>query len=304
MNKYIISIDGGGTKTLGQLYNLKGEVLKEAVSGFSNFYVNKELSLIHLNKVLDELTFDLKKPFDLVIQLGISGSSGIDKQEIESMFNEKYLAKTYLNSDNTLAIYSIKKNTDKNVILMIGGTGSSISYTNDDEIGQIGGYGHLLGDEGSAYHASITALKYVITQLENSEELSLLSKAILKRINGKKETDIKNFVYGNSKNEVASISLIVDEFKLKNNIKANEIIEFEALSAVKQIIYAYQKMKSKDNLIIALRGSFLLKASGVKELIHRELLKKIQNFEFDIKEDIPVIGGYYMGINKYKVGDC
>lgn len=304
MNKYIISVDGGGTKTHGVLYNFVGETIYEATSGYSNFYVNETIARMHLFQVLDQLTKDLEKPFELVIVLGISGSTGTNKSKLEAEINQKYHASCYLYSDDVLALHSIKKNEDKNVILMIGGTGSSITYTKGEQIAQIGGFGHLLGDEGSAYHASIQALKYVIKQIESGETLSFLSKEILSFIKGTGKDDIKSFVYNHEKTDIAKVATIIDKCAKAQDEFAQSIIFNEAKEAARQIIYAYRNMGEPKDLIIALRGGFITKAYQIDLALKQALDKKIKHYQLDTQAILPTIGGYYMGLKILEEGDC
>lgn len=304
MKKYIISVDGGGTKTHGVLYDVEGEALKDATSGYSNFYVNETIARMHLFQVLDELTKDLEIPCRLVIVLGISGSTGTNKSELETEINQKYNACCHLYSDDVLALHSIKKNEDKNVILMIGGTGSSITYTRGEQIGQIGGFGHLLGDEGSAYHASIGALKYVIKQIESNESLSLLSKEILSFIKGTGKDDIKSFVYNHEKTDIAKVATIINTCARKKDDYAQTIIFNEGREAARQIIYAYQNMGQPKDLIIALRGGFITKAYQIDLALKQALDKAIKHYQLDTQSVLPTIGGYYMGLKILEEGDC
>lgn len=304
MKKYIISVDGGGTKTNGVLYDIKGKPLKEETSGYTNFYVNETIARKHLFQVLDGLTRGLVKPYQLVIILGISGSTGTNKEALETEINQKYHACTYLYSDDILALHSVKKNQDMQVILMIGGTGSSITYTSDDTVAQIGGFGHLLGDEGSAYHASIKALKYVIRQIEAKEPLSLLSKEILSYMDGSTKDDIKSFVYGHEKTKIAEIATVIDQCARKNDYTAQEIIKKEAQEAARQIIYAYKNMDKPERLIIALRGGFITKAYQIEDVLTKSLDQTIMHYQLDKQAILPTMGGYYMGIKILEKGDC
>lgn len=304
IKQYFISVDGGGTKTKGVLYSKDKHIIKEATSGYTNFYVNEKVAKKHLLEVLDELTHTLDKPYKLMIILGISGSTGIDKTVLTSELDKRYDAKSYLYSDDVLAIHSIKKNEDKEVILMIGGTGSSVTYTIDGKVAQIGGFGHLLGDEGSAYHLSIQTLKYVIRQIEAQESLSMLSQKVLAFIEGKTTEDIKQFVYQNEKTTIANVAQVVDQLARLNDPLALAFIDQEIKDAARQIVYAYRHMNDPKHVTIALRGGFLTKAFGVKQKIETILKKDIKIFTLDNEAVIPNEGGYYMGLQLLREGDC
>lgn len=83
--------------------------------------------------------------------------------------------------------------------MVLGGTGSVIIAYVNDKIHFIGGYGPLLGDEGSSYHLVIEELKHIINQFEEKKKITDLTKALLNKIEAKSYTDIKAFVYNNTK---------------------------------------------------------------------------------------------------------
>jgi len=303
MSKYIIGVDGGGTKTLGVLFNLEGTELKRCVSGFSNFNIDYDQATQHLIEVLDELTINLKHTDELWIQLGISGYSKIrEKESFEDALGEKYHAKVSLESDVLIALYDVKKTKNVSVIMVIGGTGSVVMYSDQNRLEQIGGYGHLLGDEGSAYHLSITALKDVIDVYEDTGAYDDFGKMILDYLEVKHHFGIRDFVYSNEKTKVANISTFIDELASNGHKKAIKMIEDEAISLARQTVRAYLKMQKNEHLIIALRGGLLTKSHLMKKVFINQLNMSIKDYELNESDESPVKGAYYLSLLKLKKG--
>ncbi len=297
MNKYVIGIDGGGTKTLGVLYNLEGIELKRVEFGFSNFSMGEEEAKQNIEKTIQELVLDLEKDKLLYIQMGIAGISklrDIDAYQIklEAMFN----ASVSLDSDALIALYSVKRDQNVNVILVIGGTGSVLMIGEDDNVQIIGGFGHLLGDEGSAYHLVTSAFRKIIEDNESNQPETDLSKQILKEIKAKDYQAIKDFVYNENKKTIAGLSKFIADRAINNDPDAIELFVQEGKFLAKQTINAYQKIKNKHDIIIALRGGFLLSAPYVKKTLEKELGKQIKDYQIDIQQVEPVIGAYYLGL--------
>ncbi|MDO9628704.1 MAG: BadF/BadG/BcrA/BcrD ATPase family protein [Acholeplasmataceae bacterium] len=299
MNKYIIGVDGGGTKTLGVLFDISGHELKRVEFGFSNFSIDEEIAKSNVEKTIAELAMDLEDERELFIQMGIAGYSKIKKstQFVKSL-EKKFNATVDLDSDAIIALYSVKQNKDINVIMVIGGTGSVLMVSDGEEANLVGGFGHLLGDEGSAYHLAITALKKIIEEKESNQELSELSKMILKEIEALDYLDIKNFVYNNNKSDIARLAKFIAHCALNHDLDAISLLKQEGRHLAKQTINAYNKSKKKDNVVIALRGGFLLNAPYVKETLIEELKISLKDFEIDIHPIEPVIGAYYLGLLK------
>ncbi len=299
MNKYIIGIDGGGTKTLGVLFDINGKELRRVEHGFSNFSIDEDIAKTNIEMTISDLVNDLGTDREIFIQMGIAGYSKIKKstQYIKSL-EKKFNVTVDLDSDAIIALYSVKKDQDINVIMVIGGTGSVLMVTDGEKTNLIGGFGHLLGDEGSAYHLAITALKKIIEEKESNQPYSQLSESILKEINVIDYQDIKSFVYNSNKSDIAKLSKFIAECALNQDIDAIDLLKMEGKHLAKQTINAYNKSNHKEKVVIALRGGFLLNAPYVKETLIEELSKSLKDFEIDIHPIEPVIGAYYLGFLK------
>lgn len=299
MNKYIIGIDGGGTKTLGVLYNLDGIEIKRVEFGFSNFSMGEDEAKKNIEKTIKELVTGLEESRSLHIQMGIAGisklrNSNAYQTKLEAMFN----ASISLDSDALIALYSVKKDRNVNVILVIGGTGSVLMIGEDDNVQIVGGFGHLLGDEGSAYHLVTSAFRKIIDDKESNQPDTDLSRQILKEIKAKDYQAIKDFVYNENKKTIAELSKFIADRAINHDPDAIELFVQEGKFLAKQTINAYHKIKNKHDIIIALRGGFLLSAPYVKETLLKELRKQIKDYQIDVHQVEPVIGAYYLGFLK------
>ena len=299
MSKYIIGIDGGGTKTLGVLFDINGRELKRVEFGFSNFSIDEDIAKANVEKTIEALEKDLEKNRELFIQMGIAGYSKIKKstQFVKSL-EKKFNAFVDLDSDAIIALYSVKQNKNVNVIMVIGGTGSVLMVSDGDQARMVGGFGHLLGDEGSAYHLAITALKKIIEEKESNQEMSELSKLVLKEIEALDYLDIKNFVYNNNKSDIARLAKFIAQCALNNDLDAISLLKQEGRYLAKQTLNAYKLANKNEKVVIALRGGFLLNAPYVKDTLIEELKISLKDFELDIHPIEPVIGAYYLGFLK------
>ncbi|MDA3931326.1 MAG: hypothetical protein PF513_01165 [Tenericutes bacterium] len=298
MKTYIIGVDGGATKTLGVLFDLNGKEIKRVVKGFGNFSVNTQETIDHLYEVIDSLISEIDKTSLAMIQVGIAGYSNYPEKEVLIRnIIKRYKVIVSIVTDAEIALNSVKRNRNKNVIMILGGTGSVVMYDNQDEIQLIGGFGHLLGDEGSGYHLAITALKNIINQFEERQEITPLSKSILKEIDALEYSEIKNFVYNNQKIEIAKLSKFISEHAIKGDEEAINLFKNEGILLAKQAIKAYRAMNTLEEVIIGIKGGFLLNAPYVKEALMSELNKNNIKFKMDESSVEPVFGAYYLAIS-------
>jgi len=303
MSRYLIGVDGGGTKTLGAVFTIDGEIVKRREYGFSNFRVDKNIAKQNLILTLDELVQGIDTTSIELIQIGISGVPEIEyKEALIKELEERYKTKIYMVTDAEIALYSIRKDTDDCVIMVLGGTGSAIMVKDHEKDLIIGGFGHLLGDEGSGYHLAITALKKIISQYEEGLNSSELSQAILEHIGATEYSQIKDFVYTSSKQRIAQLSGFIAQYAEQENLDAIQLFKEEGLHLARQTILAFQKLQGCSKVTIGFRGNFLLHAPYVLDTMVAELNQ--HNLEYTIDSDPvePVVGAYYLGLSHLKRG--
>ena len=243
MKRYIIGVDGGGTKTLGVLFDLHGNAKKQVKSGFANFNVDTKKTIEHVKEILQLLTEGINLDQIEMIQIGIAGYTNFEGKELLlKELRENYLTEVSIVTDAEIALYSVKKDSDSDAIMVLGGTGSVIMLEHHGEIHFIGGFGHLLGDEGSGYHLSITALKHIIEQYEKNEGITDLSKSILINIGASAYSDIKKFVYNNPKSIVAELSPFIAKHAEDGNEEAIKLFKQEGILLAEQALRAYHTL--------------------------------------------------------------
>lgn len=297
--KYIISIDGGGTKTLGVLFNEQGQELERVENGFSNFSVDVDISKSNILKTVEQLTRNISKEDIMIIQLGIAGYTNFAQKDIFiQLLEEKYECRVSMDTDAAIAYYSVKRDNKLDVIMVLGGTGSVVTYEQNNVIRFVGGFGHILGDQGSGYHLAITALKNVIKQEEAGKTISKLSKGILDEIHTNDYNEIKSFVYNNQKKQIAELSKFIAQKAMEDDKEAIKLFINEGVYLAEQAINAVKLLASKDTVLIGLKGGFLQQAPYVKETFKQELKKSGINYKIDESNIEPVYGGYYLALKR------
>lgn len=293
MYEYIVAIDGGGTKTAGSLYTLAGQLIKTAETGFSNFAINEKAAISHVHLLIDDLLKNVQYN-KVFIQMGIAGTSKLsNKDAFLKEIEHKYNATADLVTDAVICVYAIEKAEEEPLIMAIGGTGSVVLTYKDDTIYKMGGWGHLLGDEGSAYHVVMTAIKHIISEYEQNIPYSNLSMHLLNVMGVNDIYDVIEYVYNRDKSTLAQLSLEVQHVA-KTDPFAVELLINEGLLLAKQIINAYNRFTKDEYVVISLRGSFSLQGLYVKETVINELKKHIPKFRLDIDGNQPVYGAYVL----------
>ncbi|WP_238900996.1 BadF/BadG/BcrA/BcrD ATPase family protein [Clostridium sp. YIM B02500] len=294
--KYIIGVDGGGTKTEAVAYDFQGNIIVTSVKGFANLLNNREKAL---NNIVDSIReiIDVLKEDELVdLYLGIAGSEvGDNAKIIKDTIKNELKTDCVLMNDAEIALKAMLRGNDG--ILTIAGTGSIAFGVKNNSSVRCGGWGNLLGDEGSGYKISIDAIKRMIFEEENSLPKSELTTRIMKRLGAKSIGEVVTFVYSSTKDEIASLAEVVSILGEEGNKIAEEILVNEGIDLAKTVINVYRKLKF-ESCSIALVGGVIRKAKILRKSFEKYLRENIV-IEYIVDDEIsPTIGAYY--INKAK----
>lgn len=294
--KYIIGVDGGGTKTEAVAYDFQGNIIVTSVKGFANLLNNREKAL---NNIVDSIReiIDVLKEDELVdLYLGIAGSEvGDNAKIIKDTIKNELKTDCVLMNDAEIALKAMLRGNDG--ILTIAGTGSIAFGVKNNSSVRCGGWGNLLGDEGSGYKIAIDAIKRMIFEEENSLSKSELTTRIMKRLGAKSIGEVVTFVYSSTKDEIASLAEIVSILGEEGNKIAEEILVNEGVDLAKTVINVYRKLKF-ESCSIALVGGVIRKSKILRKSFEKYLRENIVIEDIVDDEISPTIGAYY--INKAK----
>lgn len=273
---YLIGIDAGGTKTRAKAYDLTGKCLLEVVGDAGNIVLQFENTISVLQKLLDNINSSIEGTCQVLL-MGISGIETSGKIEIIRNFFNRYAEKIIVVNDAELGLLNKLKGEDG--ILVIAGTGSVAYQKKNNQRIRQGGWGHLLGDEGSAYWIGIQCYKKLTKDYDQSIEhiLSPFSKAFLSYLDIEEPLEAIRSIYDKNKKEIAKIAQFVAE-QSENYDEAKEILiqagEKLADLAQKLII----KTDSNHNTPLAVTGSVLEK----NPIVYTIFLERMKSFTTNI----------------------
>ena len=174
--KYYLGIDGGGTKTTAAVSDENSNIIAKATGKTINFYsVGMEASRRNLKEVIDEL---IKKLGTDCFEAAFIGCSALDdeadKATLDALCGGIINAnKIAMNSD----VYVALKSANGNCVAVCGTGSMAVGEKADGSIAVTGGWGHIIGDEGSAYSIAVNALKKCCLLCDKNESAPLLKAA-------------------------------------------------------------------------------------------------------------------------------
>jgi len=288
---YIIGIDSGGTSTKTAAYDENGELLAEATAGFGNLLNNEEKALQNIRQSIDSIFTKLNQADCELIVLGAAGvDSGNYKETIQTDL-ARYNTKVVILNDAWMAHYALLQGQAG--CLVISGTGSIMIGRHQDQEARVGGWGNLLGDEGSGYAIAKALIQKILHAHNAGRPYSSLEKQLLQAENFATPFELTQCVYSASKDRIAEWSLIVANAAQNQNTEAITILNEAGKDLTTQTALLIEKLEMMDKPKIAVTGSVLLKNDTVYTAFKEKLQTQFPNSTF-VRENITnTIGGYY-----------
>ncbi|ACQ54570.1 ATPase [Clostridium botulinum] len=291
--EYVIGVDAGGTKTEAIAYDLRGHELIKTVTGFGNLVLNEKEAI---NNILDSIKTCIDKLSKEGLKKIYIGAAGIEVANnayiIEKNIKENFNTDVMVINDGELALKAVLKGEDG--VLTIAGTGSICIGIRNNIKDKCGGWGHLLGDEGSGYSIAIKALRRMIHEQELNLERSRLHKEILKELNITNTDEICAFVYSSTKDKIASLTKLISKLAEEGEENAIAILKKEgkALGVITERVY--KRLNFENKCSIGIKGSVIEKAKVLRQAFQEYLLSNIGEIKIVQEDESSAKGAYYM----------
>ncbi|MGB7340520.1 MAG: BadF/BadG/BcrA/BcrD ATPase family protein [Phototrophicaceae bacterium] len=166
-----MGIDGGGSTLRVAIIDEHATIVAEVKQGTANpNLIGRDVAAAHIQAAMRDVLLQVDGTIDGV-GIGIAGASAVYANDwlhgiIRDVLPSCHIAAA---SDNEIALVGALGK--RHGILILAGTGSGVFGVNAaGDSAQVGGWGYLLGDEGSGYWMGLQALKNVADAFDRAEE--------------------------------------------------------------------------------------------------------------------------------------
>jgi N-acetylglucosamine kinase-like BadF-type ATPase len=305
MTHYVIGVDGGGTKTELALIDLSGNLVGMEKVGSTNYQAVgaeklKDELLEGFSTLINSTNVDIDRIDHIFLGLAGAGRQK-DQEEIKALFDDTiFKGKISVDSDAIVALAGAFGTTPG--IIIIAGTGAICFGSNrDGKIVRCGGWGYLLGDEGSGYYIGKEAIIAALKDFDGRKERTLLKEKLQQRYGLDSIDKIIPLVYQNKidRQEIAAIAPLVFELARQNDYIAEEIIRKTGLEMgllAKSV--ANQLGFSGEEIKVSLIGSIFKQREMLISHISKELFEISWNVSIVEPQFHPSIGAALMALKK------
>ena len=224
---YVLGIDAGGTKTVCYLADADGAIVGEGRGGGANLQAHGELEVEKVLHAVIEEAYGDRAILPAAMCLGIAGVDRAEDDRIVRGILRRlgFRSRTLVVNDALVALVAGVGN--QSGVVIIAGTGSIAYGVNPDGYAaRSGGWGYVLGDEGSGYWIGRTALSAVVREADGRGPRTRLTPLILEHFKIAQPAGLVREVYesGLQRPAIAALGPVVERARAEGDVVASEIL--------------------------------------------------------------------------------
>jgi N-acetylglucosamine kinase-like BadF-type ATPase len=306
--RYVIGIDGGGTKTHALIVGQDGTVLAECSGGptqIQSFGV--KLVASSLFGLIRECCKKIEcKPDNLQsVVMGIAGAGrASDRTDLTDTLHSLGVRKKFqlknivIETDARIALEAAFAGEPG--IVVIAGTGSIALYrTEDGKLLRVGGWGKIIGDEGSGYGIARDAINAVMRQFDGRNEKTELTKKAFTHFDVSSHDELIVKVY-HGQVDIASFTPKVFEAVIERDRVANTILFKNATELVELARVLTMQVRPKKKLPVALMGGLLESDNPYAKMVKEKIISSLPNILVQKPKFSPAFGAAIIGLKAFR----
>jgi N-acetylmuramic acid 6-phosphate etherase len=279
----ILGIDGGGSHTtalLARVRNNDFDVVGKGRGGPSNLRaVGEAVALRALDEAIADAFREAGLPRETVAAavFGLAGAGReVEQTLIKTWAQQRCVARSIeVVGDSTLLFAMLPEQWG---IAVIAGTGSAVwGQSKDGRSVRVGGWGPLLGDEGSGYQIALAALRAILRQHDGRGPATLLTALFIEAMGVPSPDALIPAVHGGEwdRARLAELAEIVFSARSHGDATAVAIIDQAASDLTQQMETAVCALDlPKAATPVALAGGLILKQPDYRSLVNENLLRR------------------------------
>ncbi|MDO8550823.1 MAG: BadF/BadG/BcrA/BcrD ATPase family protein [Ignavibacteria bacterium] len=299
--KYLIGIDGGGTKTKCKAADSDGKPLYDTIGGPSNFLV---YGLDKVTETIFNLLTDCIKNLNCGFEdlaFVVLGTAGAGRKEDTERLEEHFLNYAKSKKDE---IKNLKVVSDARIALegafpgrpgsiLISGTGS-IMFGKDSKgyIHRVGGFGRFIGDEGSGYSIGRKGLAELSKFYDGRGKITMLSKLVSNHFGINNSEKLINAVYKNNF-DIASVAQQVIYAAKKDDEVCKKIVDEETDELISHIRAMKEKL-NQEIMEVSFIGSVITNDNFLSQMLNKKIKERFDDVIVKEAEHQPVMGAVFM----------
>jgi N-acetylglucosamine kinase-like BadF-type ATPase len=303
---HVLGIDAGATKTVCLLADEHGRVLGEGRGPGANLHVAGELAV---EKVLHEVMEQAVGESAITPAAICLGMAGVDRDDEAGivrgiMRRIGFKSRTLVVNDALIAL--VAGGGDSPGIVIVAGTGAIVYGRNGAGVAaRAGGWGHMIGDEGSGYWIGREALSAVMRAADGRGPETALTTEIVAHFEVRDVSRLPRIVYDREQPRmaVAALGPLVQRVSEEGDAVATRILEraAEELVLAAGSVTARLEMRG-DAFAFFLAGSVFRVVPWLAAELPRRLVEVAPRSHVEILDKEPATGAVWLAIAEARGG--
>ena len=299
---HVLGIDAGGTKSVCLLADDRGEIVSMTRGPGANLHAAGELGVEKVLHELMETAIGDRDVTPTAVCVGIAGVDREDEAQTVRAIMRRIGHKSHVLVVNDALIALVAGAGDAPGIVVIAGTGS-IAYGRNaaGEAARAGGWGHLIGDEGSGYWIGREALAAVMRAGDGRGPTTHLTAQILAHFSVADVSRLPRIVYDREQPRmaVAALGPLVQRVADEGDAVAARVLEraAEELVLAAGSVAARLEMRGDPFAFYLAGGAFQVVPSLAREL-SRRLVEVAPRSRVEMLDAEPAVGAVRLALSE------
>jgi len=303
---HVLGIDAGGTKTVCLLADSEGAIVSEGRGPGANLHTAGELAVEKVLHAAMETAIGDREITPAAICLGIAGVDREDEATAVRAIMRRIGYKSRVLVVNDALIGLVAGARDEPGIAINAGTGSIVYGRNAQfEAARAGGWGHMIGDEGSGYWIGRESLAAVMRAFDGRGPETRLAGDILSYFNVDDESRLPRIVYDRElpRVSVAALGPIAQRAAEQGDAVALRILE----RAAEELVLAARSVATRlemrgDAFTFYLAGGVFRVVPWLVDELPRRLGEVAPRAQVQTLDEEPAVGAVWLALAETRGG--
>jgi len=303
---HVLGIDAGGTKTVCLLADGRGKIVAEGRGGGANLHTSGELQVEKVLHEVMEAAIGDREITPAAVCLGIAGVDRDDEARTVRAIMRRIGYKSRIVVVNDALIALVAGAGNEPGIVIIAGTGSIVYGRNARfEAARAGGWGHIIGDEGSGYWIGREALAAIMRAADGRGPETRLTEDVLAHFNINDVSRLPRIVYDRElpRMSVAALGPILQQARELGDAVALNILE----RAADELVLAARSVATRlemrgDEFSFVLAGGVFRVVPWLAYEVARRLVEVAPRSQVRLLEQEPAAGAVCLALAEARGG--
>jgi N-acetylmuramic acid 6-phosphate etherase len=199
----ILAIEGGGTKTVALIATATGQIHRRLQFGPLNLKLATDTQILNVLRSLRRS----HAPTLHAVSVCLAGCrTAADRARLRALAARVWpRAKIFVGNDLDSG-HAAAFGPHADGLLVISGTGACVFGRHGSRTIKVGGWGHLLGDQGSGYWIAISNLQSQISNLDRTGRVAPPLQQVLRRLCLNSPEQLVDWIHRATKSEIAALT--------------------------------------------------------------------------------------------------